>query len=424
MRAKIKRGERKRVVVIGGGLGGLRVVKALRKSDFQVVLIDKNNYHQFPPLIYQVSSAGLEPSNISFPFRRSLQDREDFFFRMGEVLSIDGKEKALQTTFGTVHYDYLVIAAGATTNFFGNENIEKNALPMKTVTEAMKLRNTLLENLEKAEVTTDEQELQQLMTVVVVGGGPSGVEIAGAMAEMKRVVVPHDYPDLDNKKMQIILVNSGDRLLKSMDKASSARAERDLRGMGVDVMLGKRVVDYRDQVLYMKDGSTIPSATVIWVSGIRACQIASTPEMTLGAGGRIVTDTHLRVKGLDDVFAIGDVSIIEGDEKYPNGHPQLAQVAMQQADYVVDTLKHNRQADNAKPFRYINLGTMATIGRKKAVAEIAGLKFGGFVAWLLWLVIHLRSILGVRNRIFVFLNWMWNYVNYRQSLRLILKIKE
>ena len=421
MRAKIKRGERKRVVVIGGGLGGLRVVKALRKSEFQVVLIDKNNYHQFPPLIYQVSSAGLEPSNISFPFRRSLQDREDFFFRMGEVLSIDGKEKALQTTFGTVHYDYLVIAAGATTNFFGNENIEKNALPMKTVTEAMKLRNTLLENLEKAEVTTEELELQELMTVVVVGGGPSGVEIAGALSEMKRVVVPHDYPDLDSKKIQIILVNSGDRLLKSMDEASSARAERDLRGMGVNVMLGKRVTDYRDNVIYMNDGSTIPAATVIWVSGIRACEIASTPEMTKGAGGRIVTDTHLRVKGLDDVFAIGDVSIVEGDEKYPKGHPQLAQVAMQMADYVVDTLKHNRQADNAKPFRYINLGTMATIGRKKAVAEIGGLKFGGFVAWMLWLVIHLRSILGVRNRIFVFLNWIWNYVNYRQSLRLILK---
>ena len=421
MRAKIKRGERKRVVVIGGGLGGLRVVKALRKSEFQVVLIDKNNYHQFPPLIYQVSSAGLEPSNISFPFRRSLQDREDFFFRMGEVLSIDGKEKALLTTFGTVHYDYLVIAAGATTNFFGNENIEKNALLMKTVTEAMKLRNTLLENLEKAEVTTDELELQELMTVVVVGGGPSGVEIAGAMAEMKRVVVPHDYPDLDSKKIQIILVNSGDRLLKSMDEASSARAECDLRGMGVNVMLGKRVTDYCDKVIYMNDGSTIPAATVIWVSGIRACEIASTPEMTKGAGGRIVTDTHLRVKGLDDVFAIGDVSIVEGDEKYPKGHPQLAQVAMQMADYVVDTLKHNRQADKAKPFHYINLGTMATIGRKKAVAEIGGLKFGGFVAWLLWLVIHLRSILGVRNRIFVFLNWIWNYVNYRQSLRLILK---
>ncbi len=427
MKANIKHRGKTRIVVIGGGLGGLRLMKALKGCGMQVVLVDRNNYHQFPPLIYQVASAGLEPSSISFPFRKMLQGREEVFFRMGEVKSIDANEKVLQTSFGKLYYDYLVIAAGATTNFFGNERMARNVLPMKTVLDGMNLRNTILSNLERAEVETDEETLRALLTVAVVGGGPSGVEIAGALAEMKRTIVPRDYPDMDTAKMRIVLVNSDARLLKSMDEASSRRAERDLTEMGVEVMPGARVADCRDGVLYMEDGSTLATRTVIWVAGIRANRFMSTPEMTLGAGGRIVTDTCLRVKGLNDVFAIGDVSIVDGDKDYPHGHPQLAQVAMQQADCVAKTIKRRKSSEQRggnvsdQVFRYRDLGTMATIGRKKAVAEIARLKFGGITAWLLWLVVHLRSLLGVRNKIVVLINWMWNYFNYRSSLRLIFR---
>ena len=427
MKANIKHRGKTRIVVIGGGLGGLRLMKALKGCGMQVVLVDRNNYHQFPPLIYQVASAGLEPSSISFPFRKMLQGREEVFFRMGEVKSIDANEKVLQTSFGKLYYDYLVIAAGATTNFFGNERMARNVLPMKTVLDGMNLRNTILSNLERAEVETDEETLRALLTVAVVGGGPSGVEIAGALAEMKRTIVPRDYPDMDTAKMRIVLVNSDARLLKSMDEASSRRAERDLTEMGVEVMPGARVADCRDGVLYMEDGSTLATRTVIWVAGIRANRFMSTPEMTLGAGGRIVTDTCLRVKGLNDVFAIGDVSIVDGDKDYPHGHPQLAQVAMQQADCVAKTIRRRESSEQRggnvsdQVFRYRDLGTMATIGRKKAVAEIARLKFGGITAWLLWLVVHLRSLLGVRNKIVVLINWMWNYFNYRSSLRLIFR---
>ena len=402
MKANIRHKGKTRVVVIGGGLGGLRLMKALKGCGLQVVLVDKNNYHQFPPLIYQVASAGLEPSSISFPFRKILQGREDVYFRMGEVQSIDADEKVLQTSFGKLYYDYLVIAAGATTNFFGNDHITAGALPMKTVMDGMNLRNTILSNMERAEVETDEETLQSLLTVAVVGGGPSGVEIAGALAEMKRTIAPRDYPDIDTSKIRIVLVNSDVRLLKSMDEASSVR----------------------------EDGSTLAAKTVIWVAGVRANRIASTPEMTLGAGGRIVTDTCLRVKGMNDVFAIGDVSIVDGDQDYPHGHPQLAQVAMQQADCVAKTIRLRASSKqgagnvNDLVFHYKDLGTMATIGRRKAVAEIGRLKFGGNTAWLLWLVVHLRSLLGVRNKIVVLINWMWNYFNYRNSLRLIFRNDE
>lgn len=427
MKANIRHKGKTRIVVIGGGLGGLRLLKALKGCGMQVVLVDKNNYHQFPPLIYQVASAGLEPSNISFPFRRMLQGRKDFYFRMGEVKNIDAHEKVLQTSFGKLYYDYLVIAAGATTNFFGNESIAGNVLPMKTVMEGVNLRNTILSNMERAEVETDEEMLRSLLTVTVVGGGPSGVEIAGALAGMKRIIAPRDYPDIDSTKMRIVLVNSDVRLLKSMDEASSKRAARDLTAMGVEVMGGTRVADYRDGVLYMEDGSTLATQTVIWVAGVKANRFTSTPEMTLGAGGRIVTDTCLRVNGMDDVFAIGDVSIVDGDKEYPKGHPQLAQVAMQQADCVAKTIKlreaskRTARVVNDVVFHYKDLGTMATIGRKKAVVEIGRLKFGGKIAWMLWLVIHLRALLGVRNKIVVLINWMWNYINYRNSLRLIFR---
>ncbi len=409
------------MVIVGGGLGGLELAQRLRGSEFQVVLIDKNNYNQFPPLIYQVASAGLEPSNISFPFRRIFQGAKHYYFRMGEVKEIDNEEKAVRTSFGTVHYDHLVLAAGATTNFFGNKNIEANALPMKTIPESMYLRNTIFENLEKAETEDNPDRKQALMNIAIVGGGPSGVEIAGVLAEMKRTIVPRDYPDLDVSKINIYLINADDRLLRTMDPMSSAKAERDLTELGVKIMGSCMVTDYVDKQVILKDGTKIPSETVIWVSGIRANTFEGIPAESIGRAGRIITDRYNRVKGLDEVYAIGDISYVEGDEEYPQGHPQLAQVAIQQARTLADNLLHQVDGREFEPFSYKNLGVMATIGRKKAVAEIGKLKFSGIWAWLLWLIVHLRSILGVRNKTVVFLNWVWSYINYKQSLRLILR---
>lgn len=421
MRANIRRNELTRVVVVGGGLGGIKMVMGLRKSGFQVVLIDKNNYNQFPPLIYQVASAGLEPSSISFPFRRLFQGMRHFFFRMGEVLSIDEEEKAVRTSFGTVHYHYLVLAGGAVTNFFGNANVEQNAFSMKTVTESIRLRNKLLENFERAETEEKEEARQVLLNVVIVGGGPSGVEIAGALAEMKRNILPRDYPDLDAKKVNIYLLDAGDRLLAAMDRKSSEQAANDLRELGVKIMLNSMVTDYKDREVVLSNGQTIKAETVIWVSGVKASPMGGVPESSIGRGGRILTDRYNKVKGMEHVYAIGDQCLVEGDEDYPNGHPQLAQVAIQQAELLAKNILRMERGEDIKPFAYRNLGTMATIGRKKAVAEIWKARFGGFSAWLLWLVVHLRSILGVKNKTVVFLNWMWNYFNYRQSLRLILK---
>ena len=423
MRANIKRNEQRRVVVVGGGLGGLKLVSSLRDTDFQVVLVDKNNYNQFPPLIYQVASAGLEPSNISFPFRRLFQGWKDFFFRMAEVQHIDTEEKAIKTSIGTIHYDDLVLAAGATTNFFGNKNIEASALPMKSVSESMRLRNTILQNLERAETEDNEARKQALMNIAIVGGGPSGVEIAGVLAEMKQTILPRDYPDLDTSCMHIYLINATPRLLGAMSERSSREAERALKELGVEVMTNCMVTDYVDKELVLKDGQRIPAETVIWVSGIKANNIDGIPAESIGHAGRILVDRFNRVKGLKDVYAIGDQCIVEGDEAYPYGHPQLAQVAIQQAKTLAKNLIRQENGETEQPFSYHNLGTMATIGRKKAVVEIGKLKFGGFFAWLLWLIVHLRSILGVKNKTIVFLNWMWSYMNYKQSLRLILKAK-
>lgn len=423
MRANIKRNEQRRVVVVGGGLGGLKLVSSLRDTDFQVVLVDKNNYNQFPPLIYQVASAGLEPSNISFPFRRLFQGWKNFFFRMAEVQHIDTEEKAIKTSIGTIHYDDLVLAAGATTNFFGNKNIEASALPMKSVSESMRLRNTILQNLERAETEDNEARKQALMNIAIVGGGPSGVEIAGVLAEMKQTILPRDYPDLDTSCMHIYLINATPRLLGAMSERSSREAEKALKELGVEVMTNCMVTDYVDKELVLKDGQRISAETVIWVSGIKANNIDGIPTESIGHAGRILVDRFNRVKGLKDVYAIGDQCIVEGDEAYSYGHPQLAQVAIQQARTLAKNLIRQEKGETEQPFSYHNLGTMATIGRKKAVVEIGKLKFGGFFAWLLWLIVHLRSILGVKNKTIVFLNWMWSYMNYKQSLRLILKAK-
>lgn len=423
MKANIEHTDKKRIVIVGGGLGGLELAFKLVDDDYQVVLIDKNNYHQFPPLIYQVASGGLEPSSISFPFRRLFQGKKDFFFRMAKVESVNTDKKIINTTVGEIDYDYLVMAFGAKTNFFGNKDIEATTLPMKSVSEAMRLRNTILRNLELALTEEDPARKQALMNIVVVGGGASGVEIAGAVAEMKKNIIARDYPDLDSSQMHIYLVNAVDRLLSAMDPVSSKRAERDLKELHVHIRQPQFATEYKDGILKTSAGLEIPTQTVIWVSGICANTVEGFPAESIGHAGRFLTDRFCRVKGVKDVYAIGDVSLIEGDEEYPLGHPQLAQVAMQQAKTVAKNFKAMSKGKELKPFKYKNLGVMATIGRNHAVAEISGKKFGGFPAWALWLVVHLRSILGVKNKTFILLNWVWNYINYKQSLRLILKAK-
>ena len=389
MKANIEHTDKKRIVIVGGGLGGLELAFKLVDDDYQVVLIDKNNYHQFPPLIYQVASGGLEPSSISFPFRRLFQGKKDFFFRMAKVESVNTDKKIINTTVGEIDYDYLVMAFGAKTNFFGNKDIEATTLPMKSVSEAMRLRNTILRNLELALTEEDPARKQALMNIVVVGGGASGVEIAGAVAEMKKNIIARDYPDLDSSQMHIYLVNAVDRLLSAMDPVSSKRAERDLKELHVHIRQPQFATEYKDGILKTSGGLEIPTQTVIWVSGICANTVEGFPAESIGHAGRFLTDRFCRVKGVKDVYAIGDVSLVEGDEEYPLGHPQLAQVAMQQAKTVAKNFKAMSKGKELKPFKYKNLGVMATIGRNHAVAEISGKKFGGFPAWALWLVVHL-----------------------------------
>ena len=423
MSINIQRNQKKRVVIVGGGLGGLRLAEDLYGSGMQVVLIDKNNFHQFPPLIYQIASAGIDPSSISFPFRQIFRKRKDFYFRMAEARMVDTEKKILQTSIGKIDYDYLVLAAGATTNFFGNKNIEEWAIPMKTVPEAMGLRNALLSNFERALTCATEEERQELLNVVIVGGGATGVEIAGALSEMKHYVIPYDYPDMDSSLMHIYLIEAGDRLLAGMSQDSSKKAYDFLKSMGVDIQFGKMVTDYRDHKVIMKDGTEIPTRTFLWVSGIRANAMLGISEDHLGRGFRFKVDQFNRIPGLNDVFAIGDQCLQTTDPAYPNGHPQVAQVAIQQAKNLAKNIKRINEGhadDNSlTPFKYNNLGSMATIGRNKAVVEIGKFHSQGFFAWILWLVVHLRSILGVKNKMMVLLNWLWKYVSYNDSIRMI-----
>lgn len=410
--------DKKRVVIVGGGFGGLKLANRLNGSNFQVVLIDKNNYHQFPPLLYQVASSGLESSSISFPYRKIFQDKKDFHFRLAEVTAVIREKNLIRTTIGELRYDYLVLASGTTTNFFGNKDIERQALPMKTIEEALVLRNTLLSNFEKAIICTDEKEKQALMNIVIVGGGATGVEVSGVLSEMKRFVLPKDYPDLKTP-MNIYLLEGSPRLLGAMSNESSEHAEKFLKEMGVIVMLNKKVVDFRDGKVMLDDGDEIETKTFIWVSGVAATQFDEIAKEELGRGGRILVDEYNRMKGCANIFAIGDVCL-QTETDYPQGHPQVAQVAIQQGSLLADNLKRIEDGEPLKPFHYRNLGTLATVGRNKAVADLNKLKLQGFLAWLVWMGVHLRSILGVKNKIMVLIEWIWSYFTYDQSIRLIL----
>lgn len=412
---------KKRVVIVGGGFGGLKLANRLKGSNFQVVLIDKNNYHQFPPLLYQVASSGLESSSILFPFRKIFQHQKDFYFRLAEVTAVLREQHIIQTTIGELRYDYLVLASGTTTNFFGNKDIEQQALPMKTIEEALVLRNTLLSNFEKATICTDARERQALMNIVIVGGGATGVEISGVLAEMKRFVLPKDYPDLNKSEMNIYLIEGSSRLLSALSTDASEHAEKFLKEMGVIVMLNKKVEDFREGKVILDDGETIETKTFVWVSGVAAIQFNEIGKEHLGRGGRILVDAYNRMHGTDNIFAIGDICL-QTETDYPNGHPQVAQVAIQQGNLLADNLKRLEDGEPLKPFYYRNLGTLATVGRNKAVADLNKVKLHGFIAWLVWMGVHLRSILGVKNKIMVLIEWVWSYFTYDQSIRLILFI--
>ncbi len=418
----IPKTDQKRVVIVGGGFAGLSLAKRLANTSFQVVLLDKNNFHQFQPLFYQVAMSGLEPSSIAFPLRKLFQKKNNVFIRVAEVEAVDYEEQEVITSIGSLEYDYLVLAHGAKTNFFGNEAVSKQALPMKSVSEALYLRNEILMDYEKAIITEDYDQRQGLIDIVIVGGGPTGVEIAGALAEMKKFILPKDYTELNAKEVDIYLIEGADRLLGSMSEKSSQKAEDFLRGLGVIVKKNLFVTDYDGKFVELQNGEKIRSNKVIWAAGIVCNKIDGLPEDIYVSNERIRVNDYLQVDGVPNIFAIGDIAYLESDP-FPKGHPQVAQTAIQQGKHMAVNLKRALKDKEWKSFEYIDKGSMATIGRNKAVVDLPKFSFAGFFAWIVWLFVHLYALIGTRNKVVVFFNWVWNYFTYDQALRLIIRPK-
>ena len=416
-----------KVIIVGGGFGGLKLARKLsNKKGFDVLLIDKFNFHQFQPLFYQVATAGLDASNISFPLRKAFQRSKNIRIRVTTLQQVIPNENKIVTATGEETYDVLVLATGADTNFFGNKQLEANAFPMKSTVEALQLRYKLIQNFEDALTTKDPQQLQRLMNVVVVGGGPTGVELSGALAEMKRYVLPKDYPELDFSQMNIFLLEGTQKTLAHMSEFSSGRSRKYLEKLGVKVMTGAQVKDYDGKNVLLSDGQTLPSATVLWAAGIKGNIPDGVDKDLIARGNRIRVDRLNRVLGHQNIYAIGDLAYME-TPKYPNAHPQVATVAIQQAKLLANNLvKMNRGEAALEEYEYKDKGTMATVGRNLAVVDIPKpkLHLGGWLAWLIWMSLHLMLILGVKNKFFVFINWLYNYVTYDQSLRLIFKDKK
>ncbi len=410
----------KRVVIVGGGFGGLTLARKLSRSDFQVVLIDKNNYHQFQPLFYQVAMAGLEPSSIVFPFRKVFQKSKNVFIRVTKVLSVNSLQNEIVTGVGNLRYDYLVLAIGADTNWYGNERVKANAIPMKSVSEALFLRNTIFEDYERAVTSDGYEQRQRYLDIVIVGGGPTGVEVAGSLAEMKKHIIAKDYNDLDRDEINIHLIHGDPRLLNTMSPQASAKAEKFLRELGVQLWLDKVVTDFDGEIVTVDDGSTIRADKVIWAAGVTGNKISGLPAEAAAKGNRLKVNAFNKVEGTENIFAIGDIAF-QTEEKYSNGHPQVAQVAIQQGNLLAENLRRLKQGKEPAPFHYRDLGSMATIGRNRAVVDLPFWRFQGAFAWLVWMFVHLFSILGLKNKVFVFFNWVWNYITYDQSLRLVIK---
>lgn len=410
-----------RIIIIGGGFAGISLAKKLSKKEVQVVLIDKNNYHTFQPLLYQVSTGGLEPDSIAYPIRKVLKDYPNFYFRLANVEQIVADKKKLITNIGVIEYDYLVLATGSETNFFGNKEIEKNGMVMKSIPESLNLRSLILENFEQALLTDDLHQRDALMNFVIVGGGPTGVELAGALAEIKKGILPKDYPDLDTRRAQINLIQSGDRILKEMSKKASEKAEEFLEDLGVQIWKNTRVKSYDGKFVSTATELSFEAATLVWAAGVKGAAIKGLDaDDILTKGSRIRVNEFNQVLGHDTIFAIGDIAEM-ASEAYPFGHPMMAQPAMQQGRNLGDNLVLLLAKKPLKPFKYKDKGSMATVGRNKAVVDLENFKFQGVFAWFVWMFVHLFFLIGFRNRMVVFVNWVYNYIRFDREARLIIR---
>jgi NADH dehydrogenase len=413
-----------KIVIVGAGFGGLRLARKLsNRKGFEIVLIDRFNYHQFQPLFYQVATAGLDASNISFPLRKVFQKSKNVRIRLANLKEVFPDENKVITDTEEINYDVLVLATGADTNFFNNKRLEEHAFPMKSTVEALQIRHRLLQLFENAHTIKDESTLQRLMNIVVVGGGPTGVEVSGALAEMKKYVLPKDFPELDFSKMNIFLLEGSNKTLAAMSEKSSSKSARYLEKLGVKLRLNSIVKEYDGENVVLHSGETIEASTVIWAAGIKGNIPGGIDKSLIAKGNRLKIDGYCNVIGYKNIYALGDLAYMEKPE-YPNGHPQVAPVAIQQADLIAANLRLMQKKSNKQgkfQFNYKDKGSMATVGRNLAVVDVPKpkLHFGGFLAWLIWMSLHLMLILGVKNRFFVFTNWLYNYVTYDQNLRLI-----
>ncbi|MCL6296676.1 NAD(P)/FAD-dependent oxidoreductase [Jejuia spongiicola] len=410
-----------RIIIIGGGFAGIALAKKLSKQEVQVVLLDKNNYHNFQPLLYQVSTGGLEPDSIAYPIRKVLKDFPNFHFRLADVTEVDTKSNTVITDIGNLKFDYLVVASGSKTNYFGNTDVEKYSMAMKTIPQSLNLRSLILENFEDALLTSDLNERNALMNFVIVGGGPTGVELAGALAEIKKGILPKDYPDLDTRSVQINVIQSSDCILKGMSAKASQKAEDFLEKLGVHVWKNIRVTNYDGKTVTTNTDLTFEAATVVWAAGVKGAIIKGLDAKEfVTRGNRLLVNEFNQVKGYTHIFAIGDIACVENND-FPNGLPMMAQPAIQQGKQLGNNMLLLIEGKPMKPFVYKDKGAMATIGRNKAVVDLPKFKFQGAFAWYVWMFVHLFFLIGFRNRMVVFINWVYNYVRFDREARLIIR---
>ncbi len=410
-----------RIVIVGGGFAGINLVKSLKNKPVQVVLIDKRNYHTFQPLLYQVSSSGLEPDSIAYPLRKIIKSSKNIFFRLAEVITIHATTNSIETSIGELPYDYLVLATGTKTNYFGNKNVETYSMPMKTVPQALNIRSLILQNLEKAAIADSVDERHAFLNFVIVGGGPTGVELAGAIAELKNNIVPKDYHDLNANDMHIHLLEGSDRLLPPMSSHASKKAAEFLKSLGVNVHCNTFVKNYDGKKVETNTDLELESETLIWAAGVTGNPVLGLDsDVLLERANRYRVNAFNQVENYPHIFALGDIAYME-TEAYPKGHPQVAQPAIQQGQLFAKNIMRLIANKPMKKFKYNDKGSMATIGRNKAVVDMGSLKFSGFLAWFVWMFIHLMALVGFRNRVVVFFNWTYNYINFDKAARLIIR---